>query len=196
MAKHDAKGSEGETSKVKERHEGRQIVSDLLSALVRGDELTFSADILFTLLYAIGVADPEFFAALRNFAARGLEYSIKIPAAPGVKDCAICGLAFSATGPTGYGADVDESGHVLDEQPVCDLCMLVESPPLGMVLALISTARSFAVSSHETDGEYWDALGDLGDFGRIYERFAAQDGPPRAFFPGMDLSNDQEEEKS
>ena len=96
-------------------------------------------------------------------------YSIRAPEAPEEVECGSCGTRFLAAGPTGYA----------DDDPICDLCMLVASEELGMVLALVAVVRAFAAPPYEKSKHYWAALGEVGAFGRIYERVAARSGPPR-----------------
>lgn len=105
-------------------------------------------------------------------------YSIRVPRPAGPAICARCRVRFPAAGPTGYAED----------SPICDMCLLEGSQELGMVLALVAVVRAFGVvraSSHE---DYQEALGELGAFARIYERFAAKSGPPRIFrIPGFGI---------
>ncbi len=98
-----------------------------------------------------------------------VEYSIRVPEDPGEAECSRCGDPFPAAGPTGYA----------NNDPICDLCLLECEEKLGMVLALVSVARAFAVSRSEAAGEHWEALEELGVFTRVYELVATRSGPPR-----------------
>ncbi len=96
-------------------------------------------------------------------------YSIRVPPRAGRVTCPGCGLSFFAAGPTGYA----------EEQPVCDLCLLLSCQELGMVMALVAVVRMFGSFEPLTAEEYSLALTELGGFARIYERFAAKAGPAR-----------------
>jgi hypothetical protein len=96
-------------------------------------------------------------------------YSIRVPEPSGEVECGSCRTRFLAAGPTGYA----------DDDPICDLCLLVASEDLGMVLALVAVVRAFAAPPYEKSRHYWAALAEVGSFGRIYERVAARSGPPR-----------------
>lgn len=98
-------------------------------------------------------------------------YSIRVPLPAETVHCAICRLKFLASGPT---------GHVEDE-PVCDECLLRGSKDLGMLLALSSITRSFGSIKGATRDEYSQALAELAAFARIYEQIAARSGPARYF---------------
>lgn len=98
-------------------------------------------------------------------------YSIRVPVPSGPVSCARCQVKFPAAGPTGFAED----------RPVCDMCLLEGSSPLGMVMALIAVVRAFGGVRPSNHHEYRDALGELGAFSRIYEKFAAKSGPPRVF---------------
>ncbi len=103
-------------------------------------------------------------------------FSIRIPRPAGSVRCARCQVIFSAAGPTGYAED----------SPICDMCLLEGSQELGMVLALVAVVRAFGTVRASSHGDYQEALGELGAFARIYERFAAKSGPPRIFrIPGF-----------
>ncbi len=118
------------------------------------------------------LVDPQLSAALkgRRLLALGeVLYSIRVPEVPGEIECGSCGTRFLAAGPTGHA----------DEDPICDLCLLVASEGLGMVLGLVAVVRAFAAPPYEKSEDYWDALAEVGAFGRIYERVAARSGPPR-----------------
>ncbi len=106
-------------------------------------------------------------------------YTIRIADNPGTT-CATCGKQETGSGPVGF----------LDDEPVCDLCLLEGSPELGMVLALISVVRAYA-NMNGTPEERQAALEELGAFARIYDRFAAKTGPARIikFFREDDTTN-------
>lgn len=118
------------------------------------------------------LAEPHLQVMLRGrrlLALGEVLYSIRIPEVAGETECASCGAHFFAAGPTGHA----------DEDPICDLCMLVASEGLGMALALVAVVRAFAAPPYERSEDYWEALAEVGAFGRIYERVAARSGPPR-----------------
>lgn len=96
-------------------------------------------------------------------------YSIQVARHPGIL-CAECAE------PTGAGP----IGCVNDE-PICDMCLLEGCHELGMVLAVIAVARAYASIDPRQVRERRAALEELGAFVRIYERFAAKSGPPRRF---------------
>ena len=96
-------------------------------------------------------------------------YSIQVAKSPGTL-CAECAEPTGA-GPIGC----------LDEEPICDMCLLEGCHELGMVLAVIAVARAFASIDPRQVREQREALEELGAFVRIYERFAAKSGPPRRF---------------
>ena len=98
-------------------------------------------------------------------------YSIRLAQPTRGMICPICGRHFLAAGPTGF----------LDDEPICDFCLLERVEELGMVLALISVGRLFAVSRYRSREEYDAALAEFGAFARIYERVASRSGPPRIF---------------
>ncbi len=97
-------------------------------------------------------------------------YSLRVTDLPGTP-CSQCGKRTGA-GPVGY----------LDEEVVCDLCLLEGSHQLGMLLALESVVRAYG-SLAPGDPERDDALAELGAFARVYERFAARFGPARKILP-------------
>jgi hypothetical protein len=108
---------------------------------------------------------------ISGLAVESAPYSIRIPVPAGEARCPRCLSLFLAAGPTGY----------VDEQPICDLCLLDGSQPLGMVLALAAVTRSFAAVDPRNEAEYREAAEALAAFARIYERVAARSGPARAF---------------
>ncbi|NJL27195.1 MAG: hypothetical protein HC897_04545 [Thermoanaerobaculia bacterium] len=56
-----------------------------------------------------------------------------------------------------------------------------------MVIALVAVARGVARLEPTTEQQAAEALGQLGDFAKIYEQIAARLGPPRPFrLPGAD----------
>ncbi len=119
-----------------------------------------------------GTTAPEsdWMAALARFVKttpRG--YSIRVATNPGT----LCGQCAEPTGAGPIGC--------LDDEPICDMCLLEGSHELGMVLAVIAVARAYASIDPGQVRERREALEELGAFVRIYERFAAKSGPPRRF---------------
>ncbi len=96
-------------------------------------------------------------------------YSIQVTKSPGIQ-CAECAEPTGA-GPIGC----------LDDEPICDMCLLEGCHELGMVLAVIAVARAYASIDPRQVNERREALEELGAFVRIYERFASKSGPPRRF---------------
>ena len=97
------------------------------------------------------------------------EYSIQVANSPGTL-CAKCAEPTGA-GPIGC----------LDDEPICDMCLLEGCHELGMVPAVIAVARAYASIDPRQMNERREALEELGAFVRIYERFASKSGPPRRF---------------
>lgn len=96
-------------------------------------------------------------------------FSIKMPAVPGVFPCAICARFVAARGPTAH----------LDDDVVCDVCLLERESQLGMLIALASITRLYA-SFDENDGAAANvAAAQLLAFARIFEVFARRCGPGR-----------------
>lgn len=111
---------------------------------------------------------------IANVMVEAAPYSIRIPVPAGETRCARCRCRFLAAGPTGF----------VEEQPICDLCLLDGSQPLGMLLALAAVVRTFGAVEPAGEEEGREASEELAAFARIYERVAAKSGPPRAFeFP-------------
>ncbi len=106
-----------------------------------------------------------------DLAVEAAPYSIRIPVPAGDTRCPRCGSRFLAAGPTGFAA----------EQPICDLCLLDGSPPLGMLVALAAVVRAFGAVAPEDESDYREASEELATFARVYERVAAKSGPPRTF---------------
>ena len=50
-----------------------------------------------------------------------------------------------------------------------------------MMMALVAVVRAFGSVRPSDHREYREALGELGAFSRIYDRYAAKSGPPRIF---------------
>lgn len=98
-------------------------------------------------------------------------YAVRLPRPAGEESCPRCGSTFSATGPTGHAGEL----------PICDLCLLEGSPPLGMLLALAAVVRAFGAVEAPAGEEYHEALEELASFARVYERFASRFGPARSF---------------
>ena len=94
-------------------------------------------------------------------------YSIRLAEKPGTP-CAAC-LEPTGTGPVGF----------LGEEPICDVCLLRDSPMLGMVLALVAVTRDYGAFEPSSSGQWQAAMAQLGAFARIFERFAARFGPRR-----------------
>ncbi len=102
-------------------------------------------------------------------------------AAAGPTACAACGHEFAGGAPLG----------LRDEEPLCDLCLLEASPQLGLMLALVSVARAYAVACGKGRKQNPEALEELGFFARVYERIAAKSGPMRRFrVPGFTAEED------
>ncbi len=105
-------------------------------------------------------------------------YAIRIPSPAGEVACPRCGELFLAAGPTGYAGD----------QPICDLCLLEGSQPLGMLLALAAVARAFGALGPRAGHRYLEASEELAAFARIYEIVAIKSGPPRPFrIPDLEM---------
>ena len=96
-------------------------------------------------------------------------YSIRLADRPGTA-CALC-LEPTGAGPVGY----------LEDDPVCDRCLLDSCSQLGMVLALVAVTREYAAVEPSSDEELQEGLTELGAFARIYERVAQRSGPRRKF---------------
>lgn len=94
-------------------------------------------------------------------------YSIRLAESPGTP-CAQC-IEPTGAGPVGY----------LDEEPVCDRCLLHNCAELGMVIAVIAVTRDYGAFEPQSEAEWLAALAELGAFARIYERFALRSGPRR-----------------
>lgn len=100
-------------------------------------------------------------------------YSIRVATDPG-SPCRLC-AAETGSGPVGYR----------EEEPVCDLCLLENSPELGMLLAVAAVTRACGSVEIASAADRRDALNELGAFARIYERIAARSGPARLFLPQL-----------
>lgn len=96
-------------------------------------------------------------------------YSIRVTDQPG-SPCATCHRP-TGHSPVGYRGDA----------PICDLCLLQASTPLGLTLALVAVTRAFATGIARDDGDTSMALAELGAFARIFERVASSWGPARSF---------------
>ena len=107
-------------------------------------------------------------------------YSIRVAENSGCL-CVACSKQETGAGPVGY----------IDDDPVCDLCLLEGNHELGMVLAVISVVRAYA-SVKGSPEEWQSALEELGAFARVYDRFAAKSGPARLIriIPDFGRSND------
>ncbi len=101
-------------------------------------------------------------------------YSIRVTDSPGTQ-CAACGKQETGAGPVGY----------LDDEPICDLCLLERSTDLGLMVAMVSVARAYAEATG-TARQHDEALEELGTFARIYHRVASKSWPARIFrIPGF-----------
>ena len=96
-------------------------------------------------------------------------YSIRFAEGGGAL-CAVCGRCETGAGPVGC----------LDDEPICDRCLLEGSHHLGLVLAVVLVARAYATTVG-TPKERRAALAELGAFARIYEGLAAKSWPRRTF---------------
>ena len=81
-----------------------------------------------------------------------IDYSIRIPEVPGRALCGSCQVEILAEGPTGF------AGY----DPICNRCLLAGSEKLGMVIALVAHARSFAQIPGAKAS--WNAMEELGKF--------------------------------
>ncbi|MCP3987247.1 MAG: hypothetical protein GY723_22905 [bacterium] len=104
-------------------------------------------------------------------------YSIRVAEDPGAP-CAACGKQETGAGPVGY----------MDDEPICDLCLLERSTDLGLLLAKAAVARAYS-GTVGTTGEQQEALHELGVFARIYHRVCSW--PARIIrIPGFTARND------
>ncbi len=104
-------------------------------------------------------------------------YSIRVADSPGTV-CAACVKQETGAGPVGY----------MDDEPICDLCLLELSTDLGMLLANAAVIRAYA-GTVGTEAERGEALHELGVFARIYHRVCSW--PARIFrIPGFTARND------
>ena len=101
-------------------------------------------------------------------------FVIRLPDGAWDAVCPLCGEEFPARGPTGFRGP----------EPVCDHCMLIEEPQLGMVLALVAVARMHAAEWPASHREELALQAELLAFARIYDRFASRVGPPRPVVDG------------
>ena len=106
-------------------------------------------------------------------------YSIRVAENPGIL-CTACGNQETGAGPVGY----------LDDEPICDLCLLERNTDLGLLVAMTAVARAYAATDGTPD-ERQEALAELGVFARIYHRIASQSWPARMFrIPGFTATDD------
>ncbi len=106
-------------------------------------------------------------------------YSIRVAENPGTL-CAACGRQEIGAGPVGY----------LDDEPICELCLLERSTDLGMMVATITVVRAYA-GTVGTAQDQQEALNELGVFARIYHRVASKSWPARIFrIPGFTAKDD------
>ncbi len=88
------------------------------------------------------------------------EYSIRHNHAPGSR-CAGCEEKLTADGPVGY----------IGSLPICDICLLVGCPDLGLLLALGILARAFAADSEGASAaERATSLDLLAIFALVFDR--------------------------
>ncbi len=100
-------------------------------------------------------------------------YSIRVTESPGAL-CVACGSHDTGAGPVGF----------LDEEPICDLCLLEASPDLGLLLGVAAVNRAYAQGSG-SPAEQQEALEELGACARIYHGVASRSWPLRIFrIPG------------
>ncbi len=102
-------------------------------------------------------------------------YSIRVATDPG-SPCRLC-ASETGSGPVGYRG----------EEPVCDLCLLENSPELGILLAVVAVTRAYGSVEIASTADRRDALNELGAFARIYERIAARSGPARLILPRLSV---------
>lgn len=101
-------------------------------------------------------------------------YSIRVTENPDTL-CASCGKQETGAGPVGH----------LDDEPICDLCLLQANSDLGLLLALAAVVRAYAATEGSQE-EQREALAELSVFARIYHRVASQSWPARIFrIPGF-----------
>ena len=87
-------------------------------------------------------------------------YSIRHNHLPGSR-CAGCEEKSTWDGPVGY----------LGTQPICDICLLVGCPELGLLLALGILARAFAADSEDASAaERATSLDLLAIFALVFDR--------------------------
>ena len=104
-------------------------------------------------------------------------YSIRVAEDPGTV-CAACRKQETGSGPVGY----------MDDEPICDLCLLERSTDLGLLLANAAVIRAYA-GTVGTAGEQQEALHELSVFARIYHRVCSW--PARIIrLPGFTIRND------
>ena len=123
---------------------------------------------------------------LRTAPSRLGPYNLRIPKTSDGQPCRHCGKWVRCDGVTGFLAD-----HV-----VCDGCLLSADRPLGMALMMLALCRYYGAAEPADALEERRARQELMAFARIYERNAAELGPPRPwsdFFsnkPGVFNSQD------
>ncbi len=76
----------------------------------------------------------------------------------------------------------------MDDEPICDLCLLERSNDLGLLLAIAAVTRAYAGTVGPA-GDRQEALHELGVFARIYHRVCSW--PARIIrIPGFTARND------
>ena len=104
-------------------------------------------------------------------------YSIRVADSRGSL-CAACCKQETGVGPVGY----------MDDEPICDLCLLELSTDLGMLLAIAAVTRAYAGTVGGC-ADMQEALHELGVFARIYHRVCSW--PARIIrIPGFTARND------
>ena len=106
-------------------------------------------------------------------------YSIRVAESSGTL-CAACGKQETGSGPVGY----------MDDEPICDLCLLERSTDLGLMMAVVAVVRAYAGTGGAPE-QRQEALEELGVFARIYHRVASKSWPARIFrIPGFTERDD------
>ncbi len=104
-------------------------------------------------------------------------YSIRVADSPGTL-CAACCKQETGAGPVGY----------MDDEAICDLCLLERSTDLGLLLAIAAVSRAYAGTGGPA-GDQQEALHEFGVVARIYHLVSTW--PARIFWiPGFTANND------
>lgn len=89
-----------------------------------------------------------------------VDYSIRRNGSPGLQ-CAMCKKKPTWDGPVGY----------MGSRPICDICLLIGCPDLGLLLALGILARAFAAdSAGASAAERAASLDLLAIFALVFDR--------------------------